>query len=91
MFLKLARIVKRRTQAKELCDDGVVKVNGRVAKASKEIRKGDVIEIDTISKFVKFRVIEVPQEKNVSKRKARELVEILEERKKDIREVIDLL
>jgi len=90
-FLKLSRIVKRRSQAKELCDDGVVKVNGQPAKPAKEIKPGDVVEIDTISRYLKFRVLQVPDSKNVSKKKAKELVEILEDRKKDIREIIDLL
>ncbi len=84
-------MIKRRAQAKELCDDGVVRVNGRVAKASREVKEGDIVEIDTIAKFLKFRVVEIPKGKNVSKKRAKDLIEILEERKKDIREVIDLL
>jgi ribosomal 50S subunit-recycling heat shock protein len=90
-FLKVARIVKRRSLAKELCDDGVVKVNGAPAKPSREVKVGDVIEVDTISRFLKFRVLEVPISKSVSKKKARELVEIIEDRKKDIRDIIDLI
>jgi ribosomal 50S subunit-recycling heat shock protein len=90
-FLKLSRIVKRRTQAKELCDDGVVKVNGLPAKPSKSIKPGDVVEIDTITRYFKFRILEVPKSKNVPKKKAKELIEILEDRKKDIRDIIDLL
>ncbi len=87
----MARIVKRRSLAKELCDDGVVKVNGAPAKPSREVKVGDVIEVDTISRFLKFRVLEVPISKSVSKKKARELVEIIEDRKKDIRDIIDLI
>ncbi|RUM90781.1 MAG: RNA-binding S4 domain-containing protein [Thermovibrio sp.] len=90
-FLKVARIVKRRSLAKELCDDGVVKVNGVPAKPSREVKVGDVVEVDTISRFLKFRVLEVPISKSVSKKKARELVEIIEDRKKDIRDIIDLI
>ncbi|SMO46039.1 Ribosomal 50S subunit-recycling heat shock protein, contains S4 domain [Balnearium lithotrophicum] len=90
-FLKVARIVKRRSLAKELCDDGVVKVNGAPAKPSREVKVGDVVEVDTISRFLKFRVLEVPISKSVSKKKARELVEVIEDRKKDIRDIIDLI
>ncbi|ADY73091.1 RNA-binding S4 domain protein [Desulfurobacterium thermolithotrophum DSM 11699] len=90
-FLKLSRIVKRRSQAKELCDLKVVKVNGQVAKPSREVKVGDTIEIDTVSRYVKFTVREIPSGKNVSKKKARELIEIIEDKKKDIREIIDLL
>ena len=84
-------MVKRRSQAKELCDHGVVKVNGRTVKPSKEVKPGDVVEIDTISRYLRFRVLEVPATKNVSKKRSKELVEILEDRKKDIKEIIDLL
>jgi ribosomal 50S subunit-recycling heat shock protein len=90
-FLKLSKVVKRRTQAKELCDHGVVKVNGQPAKPSKSVKPGDVVEIDTISRYFKFRILEVPNSKNVSKKKARELVSIIEDRKKDPKDIIDLL
>ena len=84
-------MVKRRSLAKEMCDRGMVRVNGRPVKASREVSPGDVIEIDTLTKFVKLKVLKLPQGKNVSKKAARELVEVIEERKKDIRDVIDLI
>jgi len=84
-------VVKRRSLAKEMCDRGMVRVNGRPVKASREVSPGDVIEIDTLTKFVKLKVLKLPQGKNVSKKAARELVEVIEERKKDIRDVIDLI
>ena len=90
-FLKLSRIVKRRSQAKELCDLKVVRVNGQIVKASKEVKPGDTVEIDTVSRYVKFTVLEIPSGKNVSKKKARELIKIIEDRKKDIRDIIDLI
>ncbi len=90
-FLKVARIVKRRSVAKELCDSGAVKVNGQSAKPSREVREGDVVEIDTLTRFLKVKVLKVPKRKNVSKREAKELCQILEDRKKDIRDIIDLI
>ena len=90
-FLKLSRMVKRRSQAKELCDLKVVRVNGQIVKASKEVKPGDTVEIDTVSRYVKFTVLEIPSGKNVSKKKARELIKIIEDRKKDIRDIIDLI
>ncbi len=84
-------MVKRRALAKEMCDKGMVKVNGKVVKASRELSVGDTVEIDTLTRYFKFRVLEVPQGKNVSKKKAKELIEVLEDRKKDIREIIDLI
>ena len=83
--------MKRRSQAKELCDLKVVRVNGQIVKASKEVKPGDTVEIDTVSRYVKFTVLEIPAGKNVSKKKARELIEIIEDRKKDIRDIIDLI
>ena len=90
-FLKLSRIVKRRSVAKELCDSGAVKVNDQPAKPSREIKEGDIIEIDTFTRYLKARVVKVPSSKNVSRKEARELLEILEDRKKDIRDIIDLI
>ncbi len=91
LFLKLSRVVKRRSQAKELCDEGVVRINGKVAKSSKEVREGDVVEIDSVMRYLKFKVNRVPTGKNVSKKEARELIEIQEDIKKDVRKIIDLV
>nr|WP_245939599.1 S4 domain-containing protein [Thermovibrio guaymasensis] len=84
-------MVKRRSLAKEMCDKGMVKVNGKSVKASREISVGDEVEIDTLTRYFKFKVVEIPQGKNVSKKKAKELIQVLEDRKKDIREIIDLI
>ena len=69
----------------------MVKINGKTAKASREVSEGDEIEIDTLTKYLKVKVLEIPKEKNISKKRARELYKIIEDRKKDIREIIDLL
>ena len=45
-YLKVSRLVKRRTVANELCDAKHVTVNGKIARASYEIKEGDIIEID---------------------------------------------
>ncbi|WP_245807293.1 S4 domain-containing protein [Desulfurobacterium atlanticum] len=83
--------MKRRNQGKILCDEGVVRVNGTVVKASKEIKVGDVVEIDTVNRFLKFRIEEVPSRKTVSKKKAKELISVLEDRRKSISDIIDLI
>lgn len=44
-FLKVSRLIKRRTVANEACDAGRVLINGAVAKASTKVKKGDIIEI----------------------------------------------
>lgn len=58
-YLKVSRLIKRRTVANEACDAGRVTVNGRVAKASLEVKTGDVIEIGFGNRTVKVEVLEI--------------------------------
>lgn len=58
-FLKVSRLIKRRTVANEACDAGRVLVNDKPAKASVQIKTGDVIEIQFGSKNVRVEVLEV--------------------------------
>ena len=55
-YLKVSRLIKRRTVANEACDAGRVSVNGKVAKASLDVKVGDVIEIRFGEKNVKAEV-----------------------------------
>lgn len=56
-FLKVSRLIKRRTVANEACDAGRVMVNGKVAKASVNVKAGDIIEIQFGQKAVKVEVL----------------------------------
>lgn len=58
-FLKVSRLIKRRTVANEACDAGRVTVNGSVAKASVKVKAGDIIEIQFGTKTVKVEVLEI--------------------------------
>ena len=58
-FLKVSRLIKRRTVANEACDAGRVLVNGKPAKASLNVKVGDVIEIQFGAKAVKAEVLNV--------------------------------
>ena len=58
-YLKVSRLIKRRTVANEACDAGRVTVDGKVAKASQEVKKGDVIEIRFGEKTVKVEVLDI--------------------------------
>ena len=58
-FLKVSRLIKRRTVANEACDAGRVMVNDNVAKASVDVKIGDVIEIAFGQKAVKVRVLDI--------------------------------
>lgn len=58
-FLKVSRLIKRRTVANEACDNGRISVNGRVVKASYEVKVGDKIEISMGTRTVAVEVLEV--------------------------------
>ena len=55
-YLKVSRIIKRRTVANEACDAGRVLVNGKVVKASADVKVGDIIEVQFGQRLVKVRV-----------------------------------
>lgn len=58
-YLKLTRIIKRRTIAQEACDAGRVLINDKVAKAGTQVKIGDVIEIRFGEKVTKYEVLEI--------------------------------
>ena len=58
-YLKVSRLIKRRTVANEACDNGRISVNGRVVKASYEVKVGDRIEISMGSRTVAVQVLQV--------------------------------
>jgi ribosomal 50S subunit-recycling heat shock protein len=74
-YLKVSRLIKRRTVANEACDAGRVTVNGKVARASLEVKVGDVIEIGFGNKEVKVEVTSVAE--TVRKDEAKELFRYL--------------
>lgn len=74
-FLKVSRLIKRRTVANEACDAGRVMVNGKQAKASVDIKIGDVIEIGFGSKSVKVEVLDVQE--TTKKQEASQLIKYL--------------
>ena len=74
-FLKVSRLIKRRTVANEACDAGRVLVNGKSAKASLNVKEGDVIEIEFGTRTVKVEVLGVQE--TVRKDEAKELYKYL--------------
>ena len=74
-YLKVSRLIKRRTVATEACDGGRVTINGRVAKASAEVKQGDVIAISFGNREVKVEVLDVQE--TVKKEAAAELFRYL--------------
>ncbi|MEG2633596.1 MAG: RNA-binding S4 domain-containing protein [Oscillospiraceae bacterium] len=76
-YLKVSRIIKRRTVANEVCDAARVVVNGRPVKASYTVSPGDIIELSMGSRTVKARVLLVDEK--AGKDTAREMYELIEE------------
>ena len=74
-FLKVSRLIKRRTVANEACDAGRVSVNGKPAKASVNVKVGDIIEIAFVKKTVKVRVLVL--EDTTKKEQAKDLFEYI--------------
>jgi ribosomal 50S subunit-recycling heat shock protein len=75
-YLKVSRIIKRRTVAKEACDGGRVKINDKVAKAGTEVKEGDIIEISFAQRKILARILHIAE--HVRKENAEAMYEILE-------------
>ncbi len=76
-YLKVSRIIKRRTVAKEACDGGRVTINDKVAKAGTEVKEGDMISIRFGNRLGKYKITNVMEV--VRKENASSMYEIIEE------------
>lgn len=74
-YLKVSRLIKRRTVANDACDAGRVSVNDKIAKAGYEVKVGDIIEITFGTKPVKVKVTSVQE--TVRKENAQDMYEVL--------------
>lgn len=74
-YLKVSRLIKRRTVANEACDAGRVSVNGKAVKASYDVKEGDVIEIAFGTRTVKAKVLSLLE--STKKDDAKEMYELL--------------
>ena len=75
-FLKVTRIIKRRTVAKELADNGNIAVNGEQKKSSYDVPKGDIFDIKYFNKNIKVKVLDLPPE-SLKKELIDEYIEII--------------
>ena len=75
-YLKVSRIIKRRTVAKEACEGGRVSINGKVAKPSTTLKEDDIIEIIFGNKTLKAKIINLAE--HVRKEDAKNMYEIIE-------------
>lgn len=73
-FLKVSRVIKRRTVANEAADGGRVSVNGKIVKPSYEVKVGDIVEIKFGDKISKFEILQIPK---VAGKEVGEVIKIL--------------
>ena len=78
-YLKVSRIIKRRPIAKEVSDAGKITINGRVAKASTEVKPGDILSIRFGSRFLEVEIIDCKE--NIKAAEAKELYKVLKQEK----------
>jgi ribosomal 50S subunit-recycling heat shock protein len=81
-FLKISRLIKRRTEAKKACLAKCIRINNRIAKAGDEIKIADEIQINLTNKIIQVRVLEIPL-KNIQANQAISLYGVLKEIKKE--------
>ena len=80
LFLKLSRLCPRRSVAQKLCDAGFVLLNGRPAKSAHAVNANDEIIVRRRDRETIVRVVSVPENRNVSRRDANSLIEMISER-----------
>lgn len=74
-YLKVSRIIKRRTVAKEACEGGRVSINEKVAKPGTEVKEGDIIEIKYANRVLKAKILNISD--HVTKENAQKMYEII--------------
>jgi ribosomal 50S subunit-recycling heat shock protein len=80
-WLKVSRVIKRRTVANEACDKDKIKINNRIAKASSEVKPGDILEISLGNRQTVIEIVKVPAPGNITTQAAKELYSIVSETK----------
>jgi Ribosome-associated heat shock protein implicated in the recycling of the 50S subunit (S4 paralog) len=74
-YLKVSRIIKRRTVAKEVCENGRVSINGKVAKPGTTVKEDDIIEIQFATQTLKARIVNITA--HATKDAAKQMYEIV--------------
>ncbi|WFD10500.1 RNA-binding S4 domain-containing protein [Tepidibacter hydrothermalis] len=74
-YLKVSRLIKRRTVAKEACDKGIISINDKVAKSSTVVSVGDIIKIRFGERVTTVKVVEIKE--HVLKNDAKEMYEVI--------------
>lgn len=76
-FLKISRVIKRRTVAQEACDGGRIEINGKVVKPAKDVKVGDVVTVTFGNSSMKFEVVSIDEHQ--TKQSAEQMYRIIEE------------
>jgi ribosomal 50S subunit-recycling heat shock protein len=76
-FINSVNITKRRSIAEDMCKSKVVSLNGKVVKPAKDVKVGDIIKIEYLSKTVEYEVLQIPVTKSIPKSKKDEYVKEL--------------
>lgn len=74
-YLKVSRLIKRRTVANEACENGKVALNGKIAKPSADVKEGDVLELTLGEKVIKVKVVRVAE--HVTKSDSVDMYEVI--------------
>jgi len=80
-YLKVSRLIKRRTVAKDICEGEKISLNGRVAKPAAEVKAGDVLTLELGSRVIVVRVVSTPN--NVRADEAHALYEVLQDERRE--------
>ena len=86
-FLKISRIIKRRSVAKEVADKGRIQINGKLAKSSSDVKVGDIMKIQFGNKTMEVKVVELHE--STKKEDTQKMYELLSETRTKISEEID--
>ena len=86
-FLKISRIIKRRSVAKEVADKGRIQINGKLAKSSSDVKVGDIMKIQFGNKTMEVKVVELHE--SPKKEDAQKMYELLAETRTKNSEEID--
>jgi ribosomal 50S subunit-recycling heat shock protein len=80
-YLSDTRLIKRRSQAKKACEGGLVLLDGRETKPSKEVKEGQIITIDFARRILEVQIVEIPS-KSVRKQEAKDFYRVIREESK---------
>ncbi len=68
-FLNSVNITKRRAVSEDMCKNGVISVNGSVAKPAKDVKVGDIITVNYLERVIKYEVLQIPETETIPKTK----------------------